>query len=89
MKRLLCMLLCLLLLPIAPASVEAEETEPTVRVLLSTGEASTLSVKLSGKYAVDGTTVNGGTVTAKLADGKITLSHSTAGTLKSRARRFG
>ena len=82
MKRLACLLLCLLLLPIAVAPAAAEETEQTVRVLLSTGEADTLSVKLSGKYSVDGKAVSGGTITAKLADGKITVSHSTSGVLQ-------
>ena len=82
MKRLFCLVLCLLLLPIAATSAGADENEQTVRVLLSSGEASTLSVKLTGKYAVDGKNVTGGTVTATLADGKITVSHSSAGVLK-------
>ena len=82
MKRMLCLLLCLLLLPIAAKPAAADETEQIVRVLLSTGGENTLEVKLSGKYAVDDQTVNGGTVTVKLADGKITLTHSKDGTLK-------
>ncbi len=87
MKRTLCFLLCLLLclpiLPIALRSTEAAEEETVVRVLLSSGGADTVSVKLAGKYAVGDKTVTGGTVTAKIKDGKITVSHSSAGTLKS------
>lgn len=83
MKKLISLLLCLLLLPIAVGRVTSAETEETVvRVLLSTGNADTVTVKLSGTYAVDGKNVTGGTVTAKIANSKITLSHSSAGTLK-------
>ncbi|MBQ6234440.1 MAG: SH3 domain-containing protein [Clostridia bacterium] len=82
MKRMLCLLLCLLMLPIAIRPAKAAEDETIVRVLLSTNEASAVTVKLSGKYAVGSKTVNGGTVTAKLKNGKITVSHSSAGVLK-------
>lgn len=93
MKRMLCLLLCILMLPIAFRSARAEE-ETTVRVLLSTNGADTLTVRLSGKYAVGSRTVTGGTVTAKIKDGTITLSHSSAGVLKTtdtvtRLRRVG
>lgn len=82
MKRLACLLLCLLLLPVTFRSTKAAADEIVVRVLLSSGGADTVSVRLSGSYAVDGKTVTGGTVTAKLSGGKITVSHSEAGTLK-------
>ena len=82
MKRLLCLLLCILLLPLARAAAETDGTETVVRVRLSTGDADTVTLKLSGKYALDGKTVSGGTVTATLKNGKITVTHSTAGTLK-------
>ena len=83
MKRLLCMLLVLMLLPIAFRATAAEETETTVRVRLSTGDADSVSLKLSGKYSMGSKTVSGGTVTAEIRDGKITVSHSSAGTLQS------
>ena len=83
MKRLICFLLCLMLLPIAFAASTADEAEPVVRVRLSTGDADSVALKLSGKYEMNGKTVSGGTVTAKIADGKITVTHSTAGTLQS------
>lgn len=83
MKRMLCMLLVLMLLPIAFRATSADETETTVRVRLSTGDADSLSLKLSGQYAMDDKTVSGGTVTAKIKNGKITVSHSSAGTLQS------
>ena len=94
MKRILCLLLCLLLLPLAVQTSEGAENDVTVRVLLSTGDADTVTVRLSGKYAVGSKTVTGGTVTAKLANGTITVSHSTAGVLKTtdtvtRLRRVG
>ena len=40
MKRMLCLLLCLLMLPIAIRPAKAAEDETIVRVLLSTNEAS-------------------------------------------------
>lgn len=82
MKRLLCLLLCLCLLPIAIRSASAAEEETTVRVLLSTNGADTLTVQLTGKYAVDGKKISGGTVTATIDNGKITVSHSSAGVLQ-------
>lgn len=93
MKRLLCIVLCLFMLPICVNSVEADD-EVIVRVLLSTNGADTLTVQLSGKYAVGDKTVTGGTVTAKMSSGTITVSHSTAGVLKTtdtvtRLRRVG
>lgn len=81
MKRLLCMFLCLLLLPVAVRVSTAEETETIVRVLLSGGGADSVSLKLSGRYAMGDKTVSGGTVTAKIEDGRITVSHSSQGTL--------
>ena len=82
MKRLLCLLLCLFMLPVAVRQAEATEDETIVRVLLSTNEASAVTVKLAGKYAVGSKTVSGGTVTAKIKSGTITVSHSSAGVLK-------
>ena len=82
MKRIACLLLCLLLLPITFRTTEAAGDEIIVRVLLSSGGADAVSVRLSGEYAVDGRSVTGGTVTAALSDGKITVSHSEEGTLK-------
>ena len=81
MRRMLCILLCLLLLPIAFAPASADETGTVVRVLLSSGGADQVSLRLSGAYAVGEKTVTGGTVTAQLKDGTITVSHSSAGVL--------
>ena len=94
MKRLLCLLTALLLLPLPLQASLGAEDETTVRVLLSTGEASSVSVSLSGKYAVGDKTVTGGTVTASIENGVITVKHSSAGTLKTtdtvtRLRRIG
>ncbi len=91
---MLCLLLCLLMLPIAIGTTTAAEDETVVRVLLSTNGADTLTVKLVGKYAVGNKTVSGGTVTAKIQNGVITVSHSTAGVLKTtdtvtRLKRIG
>jgi peptidoglycan hydrolase-like amidase/uncharacterized protein YraI len=82
MKRMLCLLLCILMLPIAIATATAAEEETTVRVLLSTNGADTLAVRLSGEYSVGGKKLVGGTVTAKIKNGMITVSHSSEGTLK-------
>ena len=82
MKRWLCLLLCLVLLPFVTRSAAAAEDETVVRVLLSTNEADTVKVKLAGKYTVDGKEITGGTVTAKMDDGTITVSHSSAGVLQ-------
>ena len=83
MKRMLCMLLCLLLLPIALTAAGAENEETIVRVLLSSNAASTLTVRLTGEYAVGAKTVQDGTVTAVLENGTITVSHSKEGVLAS------
>lgn len=85
MKRLIgILLIAALLLPMLALHVSTGESqETTVRVRLSTGDATSLRVTLSGKYSVDGKTVSGGTVTASIKDGTITLKHSSAGTLKS------
>ncbi len=94
MKKLLCLLLSLLLLPVALPAAAADDAETVVRVLLSSNGADTLKVSLSGKYAVGDKTVTGGTVTAKISNGTITVSHSSAGTLattktSARLRRIG
>ncbi len=82
MKRLLCLLLCLCMLPVSIRSASATEEETIVRVLLSTNGADTLTVQLVGKYAVGGKKISGGTVTAAIDNGKITVSHSSAGVLQ-------
>ena len=84
MKRIVCMLLIatLLLSGLALHVGAGESQESVVRVRLSTGDAESVSVTLSGTYSVDGTTVTGGTVTASIKDGTITLRHSSAGKLK-------
>ncbi len=82
MKRILCLLLCLAMLPIMLPAPASAETETTVRVRLSTADATTVSVKLTGQYAVGDTALNGGTVTASISSGKITVSHSKEGKLK-------
>ena len=82
MKRLLCLLLCLCMLPVSIRSSSATEEETIVRVLLSTNGADTLTVQLVGKYAVGGKKISGGTVTAAIDNGKITVSHSSAGVLQ-------
>ena len=85
MKRLLCLLLACMLLPLA-AQAKAETVNDTiVRVLLSSGDADSVSVALTGKYAVNGKTLNGGTVTATLKNGRITVVHSSAGKLATSA----
>lgn len=91
---MLCLLLCLLLFPLAVRTAAEGEDETIVRVLLSSDGADTVTVRLSGKYAVGDQTVTGGTVTASIANGTITVSHSTAGVLKTtdtvtRLRRVG
>ncbi len=85
MKRIITALFAaLLLLPLCALRFSTGEAEETiVRVRLSTDDASTVSVTLSGQYAVDDKTVTGGTVTASIKNGTITLKHSSAGTLKS------
>ena len=83
MRRTVCLLLiACLLLPLALLHVSTGETKPvTVRVRLSTADADSVSVSLSGKYSVDGKTVTGGTVTATIADGTVSVKHSSAGAL--------
>ena len=87
MKRIVGMLLiAILLLPLLLLHVSVGESQDTtVRVRLSTGDADTVSVSLSGKYSVGGTAVTGGTVTASLKNGTITVKHSSKGTLKTAA----
>ena len=61
MKRLIgILLIAALLLPMLALHVSTGESqETTVRVRLSTGDATSLRVTLSGKYSVDGKTVSG------------------------------
>ena len=94
MRRLLCLMLAILLLPFSLHASAGAADETTVRVLLSTDEASSVSVTLSGKYAVGDQSVTDGTVTASIENGVITVSHSSAGVLKTtdtvtRLRRVG
>ena len=84
MRRIISILLVLLLLPLCAGRISAGEAEETiVRVRLSTDGADSVTVTLSGQYEVDGKVVTGGTVTASMQNGTITLRHSSAGKLKS------
>ena len=81
-KRILALLMALLLLPVLTATSQAESEESViVRVRLSTNGADTVSVEAVGTYRVGDTTFTGGTVTASLKDGTITVEHSKLGTL--------
>lgn len=81
MKRKFSLLfICLILttlLPVPP--VEAEEEQ--VRILLSTGSKSTLTLELFGAYTCEDTTVEGGTLTVSSSGSTVTLTHSAMGTL--------
>lgn len=86
MKRLLCLLLVCLLLPLAVSAHADTVNDTVVRVLLSTDGASSVTVTLAGAYAVNGTSVNGGTVTATMDSGTIRVQHSSAGALGESAK---
>lgn len=81
MKRKLSLLLiCLLLVSLLPLTpLQAEEEQ--VRVLLSTGSKSALTLELFGTYTCGDTTVEGGTLTVTASGSTITLTHSQKGTL--------
>lgn len=81
MKRKLSLLiLCLLLVSLLPLTpLQAEEEQ--VRVLLSTGSKSKLTLELFGTYTCGDTTVEGGTLTVTASKSTITLTHSEKGTL--------
>lgn len=83
MKRKLSLLiLCLLLVSLLPLTpLQAEEEQ--VRVLLSTGSKSKLTLELYGTYTCGDTTVEGGTLTVTASKSTITLTHSEKGTLYS------
>ena len=83
-KRIALIVALLLLIAAIPISITtvAEETEPvTVRVLLGTDGASKVTVDVVGSYTVGDTSFTGGTLTASISNGTITLSHSEKGTL--------
>lgn len=87
MKKRLAFLLVLLILfsvMIFPApSLAHDEYDRTVRVLLSTGSKTTISITVKGAYSVNGTAFYGGTLTATLqSSGAVKLTHSTLGTLQ-------
>ena len=72
------------MLPTEPNSTQADDLNDTVvRVLLSTDGADSVTVTLSGKYAVGDKSFSDGTVTATISDGTITLKHSSKGTVGS------
>lgn len=81
MKRKLSLLLiCLLLVSLLPLTpLQAEEEQ--VRVLLSTGSKSILTLELFGTYTCGDITVEGGTLTVTASGSTITLTHSQKGTL--------
>ncbi|MBR0081214.1 MAG: SpoIID/LytB domain-containing protein [Clostridia bacterium] len=85
MKKRIALLLALLLILTFPLTIHSwaeEETEPvTVRVLLGTDGASSVAVTVLGSYSVGDTSFTGGTLTASISNGTITLSHSEKGTL--------
>lgn len=55
----------------------------SVRVALSIGSVTKISVTLSGAYRIGDKTVQDGTLTAQVQNGTVTLSHSAAGTVSS------
>lgn len=65
------------LLPLTPLQAEEEQ----VRVLLSTGSKSKLTLELFGTYTCGDTSVEGGTLTVTASGSTITLTHSPEGTL--------
>lgn len=72
-------MLLVTLLPTLSAQAEAEQ----VRVLLSTGSKSSLTLELFGSYTFGDTTMENGTLIVKAEGSKVTLTHSKKGTLYS------
>lgn len=64
----------------SPARADADPTQ-TVRVLLSVGKVSELSVDVEGNYACGNQSFSGGTLTAYAKNGGIELVHSELGLL--------
>ena len=82
MKKHIAWLLALtLLLALLPAWHTEAEEGTSVRVLLGTEGASKVEVAVTGTYSVGDTTFTGGTLTASIKNGTITVSHSEKETL--------
>jgi len=81
MKRLQALFIALLLVLSMASFPRAASDDPVIRVLLSAGTPSALTVTLSGNYTINGKKVTGGTITATNASGKVAVTHSAAGAL--------
>ncbi|MBR3272096.1 MAG: SpoIID/LytB domain-containing protein [Clostridia bacterium] len=81
MKKGFAFLLALLLLVSLPVAQRTQAEDTTVRVLLGTDGQEEITVTVKGTYAVGDTSFTDGTLTAKINNGTITVSHSEKGTL--------
>ncbi len=88
MKRTVCIiliafviLLSALALPYATASAAVNDSY--IRVLLSASGKATATISVTGNYSVGDTAFTGGTLTASVSGGKVSLSHSALGKLAS------
>ena len=82
MKRCSALLLAaILLLTLFPFPKAEAEEGTNVRVLLGTGGAEKIDVAVKGTYSVGDTTFTGGTLTASINNGTITVAHSEKNTL--------
>ena len=82
MKKKLCIFIALILLAglISFPPVSRAE-EDSVRVLLSTEGRDTLTLVVSGAYTLNGTEINGGTLTVAVSGTEVVVTHSELGQL--------
>ena len=82
-RRSFCLLLAFLLLTMTPPqwSARAAQDYSWVRVKLSTNNATSLSLGVSGRYFIEenGIEFSGGTLTLRASGGRMSLSHSAYG----------
>lgn len=65
-----------------PAAAAAETEAATVRVLLSVGKAQELVIDISGGYEADGVRLSDGLLTVCAENGRLSLTHSVSGYIK-------
>lgn len=82
MKKLICLLLCaIFIFSYSAVDVNAETAYDFIRVKLSTNNATSLSIGVSGSYEIEGKQIDfdGGTLNVSISSGKVRLVHSSLG----------
>ena len=81
--QVLCISALLLVSALLMPQMAAAAEDPVVRVLLSTGTPTQLTISLKGSYTIGSRTVTGGTLTVSRSGSNVAVAHSSAGTLAS------